>query len=70
MDLLASSCTNQCQHYYTFKNPLSLVAFGLNAFNHPWTYQLSNVFPSPALVSLVVQGFWQDMLQVNSDFSF
>ena len=44
VDLLASSCTNQCQHYYTFENPLPLVAFGFNTFNHPWTYQVSYLF--------------------------
>ena len=34
VDLLASSHTNQCQHYYILENPLPLGALGLNAFNH------------------------------------
>ena len=32
-------------------------AFGLNAFNHPWTFQVSYMFPSPALVLLVLSTF-------------
>ena len=54
VDLLASSCTNQCQCYYTLESPLPLGVLGLNAFNHPWTYQVSFVFPPPALVPLVL----------------
>ena len=37
-------------------NPLPLGAYGLNAFNHPWTGQVSYVFP-PALVPLVPSKF-------------
>ena len=36
---------NQCHQYYTLENPLMLGALELNAFNHLWTYQVSNVFP-------------------------
>ena len=32
-------------------------ALGLNAFNHLWTFQVSYVFPPPALVPLVVSKF-------------
>ena len=34
-DLLASSCTNQYQQYFTLENPLSLEDLGLNAFKIP-----------------------------------
>ena len=34
VDLLATSHTNQCQHYYTLENPIPLGALGLNA----WTF--------------------------------
>ena len=33
VDLLASSCTTQCQHYYPLESLLLLWALGLNAFN-------------------------------------
>ena len=48
VDLLASSHTTECQHYYTLETPLPLGALELNAFNHPWMFQVSCVFPSPA----------------------
>ena len=35
VDLLASSHSTQCQHYYTLETPLPLGALGLNAFSHP-----------------------------------
>ena len=57
VDLLASSHTVQCQCYYTLESPLPLGALGLNAFNHPWMFQLSYVFPHPALVPLVLSKF-------------
>ena len=44
VDLLVSSHTNQCQHYYTWQNSLPLGALRLNTFNHPWTYQVTHVF--------------------------
>ena len=56
VDLLASSHTNQCQYSYTLESPLPLAALALNAFNYPQTYQVSYVFPSPALVPLVLSG--------------
>ena len=57
MDLLASSHSTQCQHYYTFESPLPLGALGLNAFNHPWTFEISYVFPPPSLLPLVLFKF-------------
>ena len=38
VDLLASSCST---HYYTMESPLPLEALVLNAFNHPWMFQVS-----------------------------
>ena len=55
--MLASSYTTQCQHYYTFESPLPLRALGLNAFNHPWMFQVRYVFPPPALFPLVLSKF-------------
>ena len=43
VDLLASFCTTQCQHYYISECRLPLGALGLNAFNHPWTFLVSYV---------------------------
>ena len=57
VDLLASSHSTQCQHYYILETPLPLGALGLNAFSHPWTFQISYVFPPPALVPLVLSKF-------------
>ena len=57
VDLWASSHTTQCQHYYSLESPLPLGALGLNAFNHPWTFQVSYVFPPPTLVPLVLFKF-------------
>ena len=37
---------------------------GLNAFSHPWNFQESYVFPSPALVPLVLSKFLAE--HVNS----
>ena len=54
---MASSHTTHCQHYYTLETPLPLGALGLNAFNHPWKYQVSYVYPTPALVPLVLSKF-------------
>ena len=39
VDLLASSHSTQCQHYYTLETPLPLGALGLNAFSHPWLFR-------------------------------
>ena len=57
VDLLASSHSTQCQHYYTLESQLPLGALGLNAFNHPWTFQVSYVCPPSALVPLVLSKF-------------
>ena len=57
VDLLASSCSTQYQHYYTLESPLPLGVLGLNAFNHPWMFQVSYMFPPPALVPLVLSKF-------------
>ena len=64
MDLLASSHSTQCQHYFTLETPLLLGALGLNAFNHPWTFQVSYVFPPLALVPPVLSKFLAE--HVNS----
>ena len=57
VDLLASSHSTQCQHYYILESPLPLGALGLNAFNHPWMFQVSYMFPPPTLVLLVLSKF-------------
>ena len=54
MDLLASSHSTQCQHYYTMESPIPVGARGLNTFNHSWMFEVSCVFPPPALVPLVL----------------
>ena len=64
VDLLASSHSTQCQHYYTLESPLPLGALGLNAFSHSWTFQVSYLFPPPALVPLVLPKFLAE--HVNS----
>ena len=67
VDLLASSHSTQCQHYYTLQPPLPLGALGLNAFNHPWKFQIGYMFPPPAFVPLVLSKFCQNMSKINSD---
>ena len=64
MDLLASSCSTQCQHYFTLETPLSLGTLGLNALSHPWKFQVSYMFPPLALVPLVLSKFLAE--HVNS----
>ena len=39
VDLLASSHSTQCQHYFTLESLLPLGVLGLNAFSHPQTFQ-------------------------------
>ena len=56
-DLLVSSHSTQCQHYFTLETPLPLRALGLSAFSHPLTFQVSFVFPFPVLVPLVLSKF-------------
>ena len=57
VDLLESSCSTRCQHYFTLETPLPLGALELNAFSHPLTFQVSYVFPPPALVPLDLPTF-------------
>ena len=57
VDLLASSHSTQYKHYYALESPLTLGASVLNAFNHPWMFQVHFVFPPPALVPLVLSKF-------------
>ena len=64
VDLLASSRSTQCQHYFTLETPLPLGALGLNAFSHPWKFQVSYVFTPLALVPLVLSKFLAE--HVNS----
>ena len=62
VDLLASSCSTQFQHYFTLETPLPLGALELNAFSHPWNFQESYVFPPLALVPLVLAKFLAEHL--------
>ena len=57
VDLLASSHSTQWQHYFTLETPLLVGALGLNAFSHPWNFQVSYVFPPLALVPLFLSKF-------------
>ena len=57
VDLLAPSHSAQCQDYFTLETPLPPGALGLNAFTHPWTFQVSYVFPPLALVPLDLSKF-------------
>ena len=43
VDLLASSHSTHCQHYFTLDTSLPLWALGLNAFSHPWTFLVSYI---------------------------
>ena len=54
---MASSCVTQRQHYYILETPLPLETLDLNAFNHPWMFQVSYVFSPPALVPLLLSKF-------------
>ena len=64
VELLASSHSTQCHHYFTLETPLPLGAWGLNAFSHPWNFEVSYVFPPLALVPLVLSKFLAE--HVNS----
>ena len=55
--LLASSHTNQCQHYFQFIESITPRAMGSNPFNHPWQFQVSYVFLPPTLVKIVLSTF-------------
>ena len=71
VDLLASSHTNQCQHYYTWGNLLHLGALGLKNFNHIWQFQVSYIIPPSALLSLVLSMFLaQQVTGQHKDFLF
>ena len=63
MDLLASSHCTQCQHYYTLESAPPLGALGLNAFNHPWMFQVGYLFPPPALVPPVLSHFLTEQVK-------
>ena len=58
VDLLASSHTNQCHHYYMLENPLLLEALGLRCIS------FSTLGP------LVLSKFLAENFIVNSDFLF
>ena len=60
-----SSHSTQCQHYFTLETPLPLGALGLNAFSHPWTFQVSYVFPPLALVPLVLSKFLAEHINIQ-----
>ena len=60
VDLLASSHSTHCQHYYTLESPLPLGDLELNAFNCPWKFQVGYVFPPPTLVPLVLSKFQEE----------
>ena len=66
VDLLASFRSTQCQHYFTLETPLPVGALGLNAFSHPWNFQVSYVFPPPALVPLVLAKFLAEHVQPST----
>ena len=42
---------------FQFGNSTASGALGLNAFNHPWMFQVSYMFPPPALVLLVLSKY-------------
>ena len=51
VDLLASSRSAQCHYYFTLDTPLPLGVLGLNAFSHPWNFQVSYVLDGGSLAS-------------------
>ena len=65
VDLLAYSHSTQCQHYFFLDTLLPLGALGLNAFSHPWTFQVSYVFPPLALVPHVLSKFLGEHVNVQ-----
>ena len=62
VDLSISLCTNQCHFSFTLEKSATSVNFGLNAFNHPWTYQVSYIFPFPVLGALVLSKFLEEYI--------
>ena len=69
VDLLASSHSTQCHHYFTLETRLPLGALGLNAFSHPWNFQVSYVFPPPALVPIVLSKFLAKHVKSTQTFT-
>ena len=53
---LASSYTN-CQHYYTLKTPFPTEILRLNVLNHSWQLEVNYMFPSHAVVLIVLFSF-------------
>ena len=47
----------------SFFSPLPLGTLGLNAFNNPLMFQVSYVFPPPALVPLVLSKFLAECIK-------
>ena len=43
VDLLVSSHSTLCQHHFTLETSLPVGALRLNAFSHPWTFQVGYV---------------------------
>ena len=71
VDLLASSCSTQCQHYFTLEIQLPVGALGLNAFSNPWNFQVSyGVSSYSSGPSCSAQVSRQNMSMVNSDIYF
>ena len=71
VDLVASSRSTQCQHYFTLETPLPLGALGLNAFSHPWNFQVSyGVSSSGSGPSCSGQVSSRTCQSVNSDIYF
>ena len=57
VNLLASSHTKQCQYYISLENPLPLGVLGLNASNHPGTYQVNYMFSPSTIAPLILFNF-------------
>ena len=60
VDLFEFSCTNQCQHYYTLVNPLSLGVFGVECIQPSLdisgeSYVSSSIFSSPGSIQVPSQ---------------
>ena len=64
--ILASSCINQCQHYYTVERLLPPRDLGLNVLSHLWKFQVSYLILLPALIPLVMSMFLAE--HVTSQF--
>ena len=62
MDLLVSLYSDQYQHCYTLETLQLLETVGLNAFNHPWNFQVNYTFPLPALVPFALYMFLAEQM--------